>query len=139
MDQDDGCFPIAPLGETHPAERQIGEQVLRSGLIFLGSGEGRNIARDESVDLGIGHVVVRQNPEQRLYRMDRVRFSNKAYRNTAKTGRECVIHRSHHRHTRRSQFHLHDLCGRRFVDLSPDVYDIVRHYADHAFRGTNFS
>jgi hypothetical protein len=31
------------------------------------------------------------------------------------------------------------LCGRRFVDLSPDVYDIVRHYADHAFRGTNFS
>lgn len=38
--------------------------------------------------------------------------SAKAYRNTAKTDRECVIHRAHHGHTRRSQFHLHDLYGR---------------------------
>src|SRR5262249_43050848 len=33
-------------------------------------------ASDESIDLGIGHLVVRQYPEKRLYRIDRAGFSD---------------------------------------------------------------
>src|SRR5262249_5512365 len=76
MDQDNGCFPFAPSGEAHPAERQIGKQVPRPGLLFLGRGGGGGVASDESIDLGIGHLVVRQYPEKRLYRIDRAGFSD---------------------------------------------------------------
>src|SRR5262249_30998865 len=58
-----------------PAERQIREQVLWPGFLFLGR-DGRDVASDESVDLGVSHVVIRQYPEQRLYRIDRARFSD---------------------------------------------------------------